>query len=348
MKTFGSFLLSASALVGFGYSCSPSSPSGDAYTFALNSPCYDTLYFSQIGDSISYIPLKGAETNLIQEYSDLIVSDDYVMVIDLLQGCVWIFDREGNYLNCLNRQGHGHGEYVKLSQVEYDETTHQILVLDCMESSVLHYDVQGNFLSKEVLKDVYATDFKLSGSHYVLSFLGSRDFVSGVFLYDRQSQTSQKAVGKVDDIPWNDNWELCSWGDTVGVMAPPLQNTLYHIRGGEVVDSVFINVPRSNRVYNYTDNSFEYDDWNRSAYFEGPTWLWVRFWKYEEPHQRIQNYFVNKLTHQVISGGMNIVNDIDRVAWSCAVSYTEGNVFTFITQGQDGLHPAVQFLHLKY
>ena len=324
----------------FSLSCTSKQEYSQKYVFDLDALASDTIFYSQIADSITYLDLDSAGTNHIQHYTDMVMSSQDIYILDGEQKCIWNFNYDGSFKRCLNKRGHGPGEYVNLWQFEYDSINQELLVLD--SKSVIHYDMDFSFLYKEEL-DVFATDFKLVRNYYLLSFLGGVSHESGVFLFDRNKKSSRRIISKEENFCWNDGWEMISWGDTIAVSAPPLRNTLFHFKGVIPIDTIEIITPRSNRTYQIADNPFQFDDYSRTIFMESTEWLFMVFWKHDTI---MQNVVLNKNTGQLIKGSV-LYNDVDLVDWSYGMSYSEGNAFSFIVEKDNSGGMAIQFLHLK-
>lgn len=197
---FSIFVLGACIL--FFTGCTVDNIYSRRYEFRLKAQESDTIFISQIADSITYLNLDTAGTNCIRHYSDMVMTSHNIFILDNQQKCIWNFDSNGKYKRCLSCRGHGTGEYINLWQCEYDSQKQELLVLD--GKSILHYDNNFNFIYRENL-DIYATDFKLIGGYYFLSFLGGDSDGCGVFLFDRNERTSKKIISKEENVCWNDN-----------------------------------------------------------------------------------------------------------------------------------------------
>ena len=314
----------------------------EAGFFSLDASENDTIYYSQFADSISYIKLESSDSCQIAECTDMTIADSLVFIFDKKQKCIWEFNLRGQFVRSLNKLGPSASEYVDLTQFEYDKENKQLLILDSPSKSILHYSIEGDFIDKETI-DIYAFDFKISGQHYLISNLGTKAKFAGVYLIDRSTMASTKIIGKKDDISWNNNWEMISWDTIVGIVAPPLENTVFHFSSGALTDSLPILVPRSSKKYGFTDSPWDLKDFKRTLYAESSDWLWLVFWKPDSP---LQNIVFNKKTITSFSG-CDLCNDIDHIQHGFIQSFSEGNIFTFADYSAEGENPTIQILHLK-
>lgn len=61
---------------------------------------------------VEYIPLETTDSSMLQVDVSISITDNCIMVSDILQHILVFFDRKGKYLHTVNRYGRGPGEYV--------------------------------------------------------------------------------------------------------------------------------------------------------------------------------------------------------------------------------------------
>ena len=59
---------------------------------------------------VEYIPLQTTDSSMLQVDVGISITDNCIMVSDILQHIVVFFDRKGKYLHTVNRYGRGPGE----------------------------------------------------------------------------------------------------------------------------------------------------------------------------------------------------------------------------------------------
>lgn len=118
------------------------------------------------------------ETNgksIINNISKIIEIDDSLLyVFDKSLNQIVVFNYSGKFIQLINHTGHGHGEYVHLLDVTYDNKNQELLCL-VDPTSIMYYDKGGNYLRKEPVRGHY-TDISVD-SNYI--YLYNSTFANG-------------------------------------------------------------------------------------------------------------------------------------------------------------------------
>lgn len=64
----------------------------------------DRLSLNQVAE-VTFIPLETTDNSLIKEYSHITINSDKIVVSDHSQGQIFIFDRNGKFINKVARKG---------------------------------------------------------------------------------------------------------------------------------------------------------------------------------------------------------------------------------------------------
>ena len=220
-------------VVWFMFSCTDRS-TGGAWDVDLMEVSADSLDYSLFVDSIRYIPLECTEECMVGAVTDVAFAEDNIFVFDIKQQTVWVFSREGAYESCVSRQGNGPGEYVYISQFEYDKQHGRIAVLASGQGQILYYSPRGEHLGTVNLS-VKADDFKLTPQDdIILSCAGRDDASAGIYVTDAAGQNARPLVLRRENhlVYATFPWELCAYDDVVCFMAPNFENGVYHWEGG--------------------------------------------------------------------------------------------------------------------
>lgn len=321
--------------------------SNDEIVVELNAHVKDTLAYSSFVDSIGYISLQTTEECLIGRIKDVIISDDYILVLDGKLSVVWIFDKDGQYLTCIDKKGAGPEEYMVLSQFDYDKLSKQILLLDTWTQSILFFDVNGVFV-KKVKLSMNASDFiKLSDNSFLLSRAGEVDDASGVFLADSLGCVTKNLVKRNSNhlFPCTFDWEFSTFNDTISFMAPNLENVVYHYVSGSLSQAFPLTVnPESSKKYTPDSSLQSISDFSRTDFIESSKWIFASYWS-SEFDLRILFYSKEQRLSLV---GKNTKNDLDGVDYDGKTSASDNNTFTFWCRGANSdSNPILQILYLK-
>lgn len=119
---------------------------------------------------ISYIQLDSKE--LIGEISKMIVTDDKIYIMDsFVAQQVFVFDKKGKLLFCIDQKGHGPGDFISIWDIQVDTLKNEILVNDALGLAHIYYSTtDGSFIRKErAIQNCYVA--KMNNYYFnVLSF----------------------------------------------------------------------------------------------------------------------------------------------------------------------------------
>lgn len=79
--------------------------------------------------------------------------DDFILFDPFKAKSVQIYDSRGRLKSVIDRLGHGEGEYTQISDVDVDEKTGQIVILDGNKRVLLYYDMGGKYVKTLDLKN---------------------------------------------------------------------------------------------------------------------------------------------------------------------------------------------------
>ena len=326
------------------FSCSTRN-SETEFVVDLDNITIDTIHYSLFVDSITYIPLETNDSCLIGSVTDMIVSDNEILILDNQQQTVWIFDKLGKFKNSIQRRGNGPGEYMRLTQFEYDKSNERLLLLDMWSKTILHYSTEGTYLRTDTL-DRYCADFKILDDGYLLSMIGERDSMAGVFHYRMSENKSKKILSRDCNLTCSYNWEMVSYDNNITFMSPPLENRLYscNMTGELNIEIPFKMYPLPSRTYDEDESMQHLQDYIRTNYIETSRWIYATYWN-AESSLRVFLFDKQNKTYQI---GKKMVNDMDGFKFIAISSACDDNCFVFATaQNDEESNPMIQILHLK-
>jgi len=117
------------------------------------------IHLQDVAD-IEYIPLETTNDILLSGNCRVVYfSDKYLVIRDVTQRCVFIFDRNGKIITHLNQSGQGDKEYNNIAGVVFDEKNEEIFIVDIASAyRILVYSLTGEY--KRILK--YSDDLRIS------------------------------------------------------------------------------------------------------------------------------------------------------------------------------------------
>ena len=103
----------------------------------------DTLDINQICDSFRYIPLETRDSVLIEEVTDVRLTDDRIVVRDGQR--LLVFDQNGRFLNKIGKRGRAPGEYGAIDHF-YISKKQEIVIFDPILLSLHFYTLNNRFI----------------------------------------------------------------------------------------------------------------------------------------------------------------------------------------------------------
>jgi hypothetical protein len=96
---------------------------------------------------VEYIPLETNDNTLVSISQTVYVSDNYIIVINIREGDILVFDGKGKSKFSFNNKGQSGTEYINLSRIAFDEKAKEIFVSNSFaaEPKFLVYSEDGKF-----------------------------------------------------------------------------------------------------------------------------------------------------------------------------------------------------------
>lgn len=112
------------------------------------SVCDDkTVLFSDVIDSIEYMPLETGEQCLIGYITKIIPVGDTIVVVDNERANrVFLYDMNGKFIRQISSRGDSPESYVALRDVAIDKQGGRVFILDAATMRLLMFSMDGNFI----------------------------------------------------------------------------------------------------------------------------------------------------------------------------------------------------------
>lgn len=190
------------------------------------------IEFSKFIEDVTLVGLKTGE-DFIGSIDRIRVAEDYIVVLDGRKNTVFVFNRSGELLSTINRQGRGPQEYVSIGDLDvYNET---IIVFDDETSNVLRYDIKGRFIDKISVCEGVQMKVDRKGNYIVFSGYGFEGHE--VTCYDSTGTMLYEAI-RVDKsrsslpIPFNNAMSLTEYRDEL-LVTTYFDYNVYSIKNGD-------------------------------------------------------------------------------------------------------------------
>jgi hypothetical protein len=120
-------------------------------TIELNKTFDNKTAFPAIINSLKSIVLETNESSLLVSVNKIRATKDHIYLLDRSGKKVLMFDYSGNFIRVIGSKGHGPGEYPDIFDFDLDEIENKIWIYTPAKSSLITYDLLGNYLSEQRL-----------------------------------------------------------------------------------------------------------------------------------------------------------------------------------------------------
>lgn len=127
------------------------------------------LKMSEVYDSLCYVPLETNDNFLIGEVDRLIPLADRIVVVDKnVAKAVYVFDKQGGFLNQIGALGAGAREYAGIASVSVDENNN-VYIYDNSRNKLLIYTITGNYTG-ELSVPFFAQEIECLGNDEMIFY----------------------------------------------------------------------------------------------------------------------------------------------------------------------------------
>lgn len=212
------------------------------------------LNFSDLVDSLTYIPLQTDSNCLIGSIDKLIVLEDRFLILDKEIACaVYSFDKKGNFINRIGNRGMGDKEYVSLTDIAFDSSTNEICMWDGDGKRFLIYSLDGHFI-KNLSFNYIVENITYVGKHKLACFCDyakNHDFISSdkypnLLIYDTEEHTFETGLYFESSICRTGITSLINNFSNSSYLILPLNDTIYNISHKGINPLYYLNFGAEN------------------------------------------------------------------------------------------------------
>ena len=221
---------------------------------------------SEFFSSYTYVKLQPSNP-MITEISDIRMSNDRIFITDKTSR-LFVFSKKGEFINALDKRGHGSNEYVEIT--DFDIKNNIIYILSRPQKKVYIYFEDGNNIKTLELNDYYSGLRIMSDDRLCLASANSNNQKFDYIIYNMRKQAYTNKL-----IPFSDDESF-------------LLNS-YHPFLGRVNDTLYINKPFSIEVTELRNTE---PGWTKKYSFNTKVQLPEAISEYT--FEQLQKEFVNK------------------------------------------------------
>lgn len=99
--------------------------------------------------SVDYIPLETTKNSLIGKIDKILLIKDRIYILDKKNSKgVFVFNKQGGFLFKIQNQGKGPGEFMKIIDFNYNESSNELEIFDIIKRKILIYNLKGEFIKE--------------------------------------------------------------------------------------------------------------------------------------------------------------------------------------------------------
>ena len=95
-----------------------------------------TVSFEEVFEPITYIPLQNNDSSIISNVLKVCMSEDSFYILSVNPYRISKFDREGNFISNISREGRSEGEYLVLSDIHYSDSEKMLYIDDAVKGII--------------------------------------------------------------------------------------------------------------------------------------------------------------------------------------------------------------------
>ncbi len=274
------------------------------------------IEYEMLIDTVAYVQLDNKIP--VAEITDIIIHNDRLFILDETSKKVFIFNKDGHLLHCINKRGRAENEYLLPTAIFLNQDEQKLYIKDGQQSKILCYDYDGKYISSnKAIPAIYATllnntninqlavgqSFDDNVNYHIVTSIGDSVCRKALPYYPIQMDYDVS-----DRLKYNYNNEL--------LIHPSLSDTVYSIVNDSTYSAkyVFINKEsvwkKANQELSFTDinDLLKSGAYNRIYnFYDTKEYAFLCIVKYnEEIKSLINNYCIYDKIHGCV---LNVVNN---------------------------------------
>ena len=157
---------------------------------------------NDIFKTIRYIPLETRDDVLISGVDKILYSNSCFYILD--SNSIFIFDKNGKFINCISKVGNGPREYLGINCFDLDKDGN-VYIYDNHSSKIIKYGRDENDYEEIKMKN-YFEEFAVVDRGLILrNVYNYKGIISHISYYDFQTEKIKELIGK---DAYHDDFEL--------------------------------------------------------------------------------------------------------------------------------------------
>ena len=223
----------------------------------------EKIYLSEMLDSEEFIQLETLDECLISDINKLIAINNKYYIYDRVEDVIFIFSKDGKFLNKISEKGRGPGQYISIACFDVNPKTNEINILDLNSKRMIVYDDNCQLNRTIEINDI-VRDFMICENGDYLFFTNDKNEGSrrGLWRCDNTGLFKEQLVEIDEDFDYgghNPYYLQRINIDLIGFMGLEDKGLIYHITNDAITPRYNINVDMkiSDDIINSSDRSLK-------------------------------------------------------------------------------------------
>jgi hypothetical protein len=301
----------------------------------------DSLFLSQVADSITYIQLETNEKSLLGNIKNIQYRNGIYYILDR-SSTLYLFDDKGSFIDALNKGGKNRGEYLDIQTFNVDSAGN-IHILDLFIKKILEYSKDLEFVSETRFED-YPRDFYVVGNRYILYMPDKNiDCRRGLYSIDRETGKYSKIfkILSKQEVPCLLNSSIIQMENNIYSIMDNTLQMIYYMNKDNLLTTLYL------KGKGFGTNSKK--EFVIVSFLDYEKALFIYFAK-QDNNNPMRVLYYNKITKENHVSNF-IINDIDNTNGIPTTITNENrmvNIIPSLTNGRSiDNNPVLQIIHLK-
>lgn len=136
-------------LIFFLISCRNDSETKPVHLISVDINKSESLDISETANITNIVNLELTDNSIIKEISKIYVTDQFILIVDLIKSEIFIFNKyNGEFIRNIGQKGQGPGEYIMFNDVFFEEDSQFIYAHERIKKNMMIYNLSGDLINE--------------------------------------------------------------------------------------------------------------------------------------------------------------------------------------------------------
>lgn len=202
------------------------------------------LFITDFVDSVQFISLKFPDNLFLGRPTQVCFWENHIFILDKIQKNIFHFDKSGNFINIINKQGEGPEDYISIKYIMIDKDI--LFVYDNLSNKINSYTFHGTFINTMKLKE-HASSITILPNKNFICFTPDYLYNSplGLWMMNSNGEYDKHILEYTEKYPvTSSDWNYFYYpaNDIIGIACPVTNSYMrYDCRQNELIVDLKIN-----------------------------------------------------------------------------------------------------------